>query len=127
MKNINRLVIAQLNINSLRNKFESLKTLIKSNLDILIITESKLDQSFPSQQFCIEGFSFPFRLDRNTNGGGIIIYIREDIPCKEIKNHNFTRYNLEGIFLELNLRRTKWLLFGGYNPNKISINIFYVI
>ena len=40
IKNINRLVIAQLNINSLRNKFEALKYLMSGNIDILVVTES---------------------------------------------------------------------------------------
>ena len=35
--NSNRLVIAQLNINSLRNKFTSLSTIIKDNVDISLI------------------------------------------------------------------------------------------
>ena len=32
--------------------------------------------------------------------------------------------NFEGIFLELNHRKSKWLLFGGYNPHKDSISNF---
>ena len=51
LSNVNRLIIGQLNINSLRNKFETLKYLIKGNLDILIITESELDNSFSTSQF----------------------------------------------------------------------------
>ena len=85
--NINRLIIGQLNINSLRNKFEALKETIKGNLDILIITETKLDDSFPINQFIINGYSPPFRADRNKNGGGIIIYVRDDIPCRELNDH----------------------------------------
>ena len=41
--------------------------------------ETKLDASFPVIQFCINGFSTPYRLDRNRNGEGIIIYVREYI------------------------------------------------
>ena len=40
-----------------------------------MISETKLDESFPSNQFLIDGFSAPFRLDRNDEGGGVIIYI----------------------------------------------------
>ena len=32
--------------------------------------------------------------------------------------------NLEGIFLEINLRKIKWLVFGGYNNNKVNIDNF---
>ena len=123
ISNLNRLVIGHLNINSLRNKFESLKLLIKGNIDILVLTESKLDNTFPLQQFAIEGYSMPFRLDNSATSGGVIIYVREDIPSRELTSHTAID-NFEGIFLEINLRKTKWLIFGGYNHNKSNINIF---
>ena len=88
ISNANRLIIAQLNINSLRNEFDALKTIIRAKIDILVITESKLDDTFPANQFLIEGFSSPFRLDRDPNGGGVIIFVREDIPCRQLKSHN---------------------------------------
>ena len=62
-KNLNRILIGHLNINSLRNKFEILVSSIAVNLDILIISETKLDESFPVSQFLIPGFENPFRLD----------------------------------------------------------------
>ena len=85
VSNINKLVIAQLNINSLRNKFEDLKAILLNNIDILIINESKLENSFPTHQLFIEGYCTPLRLESDSNGGGVIIYVRDDIPCKEPK------------------------------------------
>ena len=120
VSNVNRLIIGQLNINSLRNKFEALKFITVGNIDILVITESKLDHSFPVNQFLMDGYSPPFRLDRDSTGGGIIIYVREDIPCRELRGHQIPN-NLESIFLEINHKKYKWLLFGGYNPNKDNI------
>ena len=69
LKNVNRLVIGHLNINSLRNKFHALQMIIKGNADIFVFTESKLDDSFPSQQFAMDGY-IQFRADRNADGGG---------------------------------------------------------
>ena len=43
MNNINRLIIGQLNINSLRNKFDQLSAMINGNIDIFMISETKLD------------------------------------------------------------------------------------
>ena len=77
--NVDRLIIGQLNINSLRNKLEALKLIVKGNLDILIITESKFDDTFLIDQFIIDGFTPPFWADHNINGGGVIIYVRNDI------------------------------------------------
>ena len=64
-KNADRLIIARLNINFIYQKFEALKSLVHDKIDVLMISETKLDDSFPLQQFVIEGFSSPFRLDRN--------------------------------------------------------------
>ena len=62
----------------------------------------------------IEGFTTPYRLDRNGSGGGILVYIRDDIPSKLIPT-DFS--NREGFFLELNLRKKKWVLCCSYNPH----------
>ena len=37
-----------------------------------------------TSQFIIDGYPKPFRLDRDSNGGGIRLYLREDIPCKQL-------------------------------------------
>ena len=121
LQNINRLVIGHLNINSISGKFDQLKEVIKKSIDILVISETKIDNSFPIHQFSIDGYSVPFRNDLDKNSGGIIIFVRDDLACKEIQNIN---NNGEGIFLELNLRRVKWLLFAGYNHNKPNIRHF---
>ena len=67
-------------------------------------------------QFHIDGFTTPYRLNRNQNGGGIMLYIREeDIPSKsltEIKLDN----EIKNIFTEINLGSKKWLVSGSYNP-----------
>ena len=116
LKNINKLIIAHLNVNSLRNEFEFLISLIKVNIDVLMIFKTKLDKSFTTNQFMINRFSAPFRLDRNHKGGGIILYIREDIPSKLASTESS---QVEGIFVEIHLRnKNKWLLCCSYNPKK---------
>ena len=83
-----------------------------------MISETKLDSSFPNGQFQIHGYSEPYRLDRNGNGGGILVFIREDIPTKLIDS----QMKIEGFFIELNLRRKKWLLCCSYNPKYSQIS-----
>ena len=46
LKNVNKMIIAHLNINSLRNKFEFLISLIKDNVDALMISETNLMKVF---------------------------------------------------------------------------------
>ena len=82
-----------------------------------------MDETFTKAQFYIDGFSPPFRIDRSNQGGGVIIYIREDIPTKELLEHP-SPINFEGIFFEINLKNRKWLVFGGYNPDKHHISHF---
>ena len=84
----------------MRNKFQFLEKDICANLDILLILETKLDDSFSSAQSLLDGFSKPYRLDRCSNGGGILLYIRDDIPLRLLLNSNKT----ESIFAEINFR-----------------------
>merc|ERR1712062_294993 len=107
-------IIAHLNINSLRNKFDALVHIINGNVDILVIVETKLGQTFPDNQFRVVGFKKPYRRDRTANGGGIMIFVREDIPSLEKKKHTLP-HNVEAIFVEINLRKSKFLLIGTYH------------
>ena len=116
--NVNRLICAQLNINSIRNKFESLKEIESTNVDILLICETKLDSSFLRVQFHNDGFGEPYKFDRYGKGGGILLYIRDYIPSKLIGS----KMTMEGLFVEINLRKKKWLLCCSYNPKKSLIS-----
>ena len=71
--NINKLVFGQLNINSLRSKFDMLIKMIKGFVDVFTISETKLDDSFPGGQFFIEGYHTSFRFERNGKDGGILL------------------------------------------------------
>ena len=101
IENANRIIIAQLNINSTRNKIDMLSTIVRNKIDILCITESKLDDTFPLSNFLISGFSPP-RLDRSSKGGGILVYVRSDIPSKELKSIPIPKC-MECVCFEINL------------------------
>ena len=74
------LIIGTLNINFLTSKFDEFKLVVSGIFDIVIITDTKLNNTFPTSQFYTEGFSMSCGLDKNRNGGGIIIYVSKDIP-----------------------------------------------
>ena len=103
-------------MNSIRNKFDMLFSMVKDNIDILMVSETKLDSSFPQAQFRIEGYVPQFRYDRNSHGGDILLFIREDIATKIISITPLKDF--EGIFVELNFRKKKVLLCCSYNPHK---------
>ena len=77
---LNKLITAHLNVNSLRNKLEFLKEQIQDDIDVLMISETKIDASFPMGELLLKGYSTPFWVDRNAPGGGILLYVRKDIP-----------------------------------------------
>ena len=107
LKNVNKIIAGHLNINSIRNKFDFLAHQVQGNIDILMISETKLDESFPPGQLLLDGYTAPFRSDRDGNGDGILLFIREDIPSKLLPMNN----DIEGFFVQINLRNEKkWLL-----------------
>ena len=50
--------------------------------------------------------------------------MRQDIPSKIISNINLPQ-DIEGIFVEINFRKCKWLLFGCYHPPSQDDNYFF--
>ena len=75
--------------------------------------------TFHHSQFFIEGFSTPYRLDRDSNDGGILLYVREDIPSNLIAIENKA---IESFFVKVNLRNDKWLINCSYNHHKNLID-----
>ena len=65
-----------------------------------MLSESKLDSSFPEGQFLIPGYGAPYTIDRTCHGGGIMLLVREDIPCKLLLAENAP---IEGFHIEKNL------------------------
>ena len=88
LKNVNRLVIGHPNINLLRNKSDGFKLLVKNCLEVFMICETKSDETFPVGQFLMDRFTPSYRMDKNTNGGGIALYVREDIWSRQISFKN---------------------------------------
>ena len=116
-----KLIFGHLNINSLRNKFDSLKNTIGRNIDIVLIFNTKLDYSFPSAKFKIDGFNAAFTIDRNRKESGLLMDVRENIPsrqlfCKSKFYIDLRLYQLKPI------KKRKWFLNGSYNPHRKSIS-----
>ena len=114
-RNLNRLIIGYLNINSIRNKLESLSEINSQNIDISMVAETKLETSFPNQQFSLEGYSPPIRLDRNRNGGCLLMYIRNGIAAHQFTSLKYT-VDFECLTLEVTVNKKQWVLFGVYRP-----------
>ena len=72
-ESFDNIIVGILNINSISPKFDEFKLMVSGYFDVIIVTETKLNDSFPKAQFCIDGFSIPYRLERNRNRGGLMI------------------------------------------------------
>ena len=109
IRNLNKIVTGHLNINWSRIKFDFLAHQGKENIDILIILKI---------HFLLDGYSTPFRFDRNDNGVWyfIIYYRRYTIPILSMNK------NIEGFFVEIKFRKNKKeLLSCSYNQTKMLL------
>ena len=82
-----------------------------------MISETKVDDSFPNGQFFFDGFGTLFCLNRNVNGDGIMLYIRNDIPAKVVSTDDKP---IES-YVELNFRKKKRLFIDLFIHNHSSI------
>ena len=64
LKNPKNVIIGHLNVNAVMNKFPAVEELIKGKIDVGLISETKIDESFPNQQFKINGYN-TIRRDRD--------------------------------------------------------------
>ena len=105
---------------------DPIKEIVSNHIHILLIEETKLDETLPKGSLEIPGFKEPFRKDHDIHGGGIMFFVRGDIPSRELTTVKF-RENVEGLFIEINLRKSKWLLFAMYKPPSLSKEKFFYI
>ena len=115
-------IFAHININSYKYKFMDIAQIFQNNVfAIFMISETKLDDSYPTAQFDHPGYNI-YRKDRNKNGGGILVYTRAELPTRRLVNIEPT--NIEGIVLEATFGKTKWAIVTIYKPPCTVDNIF---
>ena len=88
---------------------------IHETFDIFLLSETKIDESFPDKQFCLNNFRI-FRKDRHRYRRGIMFYVNENLPCK-----SFTTK------IEVNVQNSKWLFVGCYKPPSQNEEFLLVI
>ena len=113
LKYAKNLIIGHLNINSIRNKFLGFKELVLRDADICLISETKLDNSFPDQRFHVNGYKM-FHKDRN-KFGRLILFVKENTACKVLNTFRLSE-ECEIISINFSMSNKTWLLFDIYNP-----------
>ena len=109
------IISSYINVNSIKNKLDDLILLLGKSLDIICISETKFDETFPMAQFAIEGFNKPYRLDITSNSRGLLFYVKPNLPSKLIRFYNFPT-KIQCIPVELNISIKKYALLSIYRP-----------
>ena len=118
-------LIGFLNINFLRNKIVDAREVFgKLQHDYFVLSETKLDDSFPSAQFYIENYEIRNRSDRDKNGGGLIEFVRKGFITKKIKEYEAKVS--ETIASEFTTSNKKWFCLSVYRPpTSTNLDIFF--
>ena len=113
---------AHLNINSVRYKFDEVKEVLTDGIvDLLVLSETKIDDTFRDDLFHVDGYTLQ-RRDRTRGGGGIMTFIRSDIPAR--RRHDLESDQLEGITYEVNIGQNKWAFVCMYKPPSLDDDLF---
>ena len=79
------LTILSANVFGLCSKFGEFQNVLRtSHADIAVITETKLTQEKMSLTESASGFHAPLRLDRTGQGGGVAVWIKEDLAYEHL-------------------------------------------
>ena len=127
LQNKKQCKIGHINVNSIRYKFEPFREILQGFiLDVLTIQETNIDNSFPNNQFAVPMYRL-YRQDFKNNEGGIMMYIRNDMPqfgrCDiESFSINNTNGRIEIITVEVTMSKEKWLFISVYKQPKVNLN-----
>ena len=124
--NINNFNIVHYNINSITadDRLDQLSNICRTlNLSVLVITESKLDQTVPTNLITIPGYHEPVRRDRDINGrngGGVLIYIAEYLVFQQRTNLQSSLF--EHIWVDVTYKNVIFSINALYRPPSETVN-----
>ena len=112
--------IVHFNVNSILapDRLEQLSEVCQIlKINVLIITESKLDQTIPINLVKIPGYHEPLRHDRpvnGRNGGGVLVYVAENLVFShkiDLQSEHF-----EHIWVDVKLKNQTFAINAFYRP-----------
>ena len=118
--------IGHINASSIAGfKFHEIKNwLMRGRFGILVISETKLDETYPGSQFAIPGFRI-CRSDRNIYGGGVMVFVRSDMcftVIKELGDNNgidASNFRTDHIILKVKIAKSWLTVMAIYRPPSI--------
>ena len=118
----NCLSIIHSNIRSIRNKIEFIKNHLL-DFDVLCFTETHLDASVDSSSLLLSNlYGTPYRKDRTNHGGGILIYLNNNIISQRIADLEI--YWNESIWIKIKQKSESFLLGVLYSPKTSDATFF---
>ena len=112
--------IVHYNINSILapGKISQLSDICQiTKVDVLILSESKLDETIPNNLLKITGYHEPLRHDRAINGrhgGGVLMYISENLAFQQ--KHELQSEFFEHIWADIRINGKLFAVNGLYRP-----------
>ena len=122
LQNAKNATIDALNVNSLRNKIGAVDELITDNIEICLLSETKIDENFPNQ-FNISNYK-TFRRHRNKHGGGLLFCINGNITRKLIKTMKLFQMILK---FWLKLENGFVMVFINHHPKTKIISLIFFL
>ena len=121
--NLKGFKIASLNVNSLLKHIDEIRhVLLSAPFDLFAINESKIDELIPDNEISIPGYNL-IRKDRNRAGGGVVLYIRENIPFSN--REYLVPSSLEMVCAGINRPHSKsFLVCTWYRPPNSDMDLF---
>ena len=113
IENLVDLIFSYLRINSINNKFSDLQQVISGSVSILTIAETKIYSSFLTVKFHLANYHRSYRPDISDKSGGIFVYIKSNIPTRQLYCANLCK-STQAIPFKINLRKEKWLAISIY-------------
>ena len=94
---------------------------VVNNYDVICVTESWLSQDIPDSELVISGYNV-FRRDRNRHGGGIIIFVRDSLPCTILPTPISS--SIELLSLTVEFCSSKFCISTFYRPPSSDVSYF---
>ena len=116
-----QMIFSHLNVNGLSGKYAEIHEILRKGLtDMLFLSETKLDCSYPNPQFHINSY-VTHRQDRNAHGGGLACYVRETIPHKHRPDIAVNQNGIESIVIQVKTKTNNSFFIVIYKPPNIHI------
>ena len=98
---------------------------MRNKVDICLVSEKKLDETFPNQQFKIHDYKIYCR-NRNKQGDGVLCYVNENTPCKMVSAEGVPNH-CEIILIEFSFKLENVIALAFINHLHKMIHIFLTI